>query len=163
VNRSLNIFTLIGLGVGAAFGYSLVATIAPGAFPDAFRDADGHVAVYFEAASVIVALVLLGQVLDGRSSVDESMISGEPVPVAKSAGDRLIGATLNGSGALVMRAEKVGSETLLARIVALVSEAQRLRVLAAPKRLGDSGHHQRRAAEKAGTRRRESGRVSEEK
>jgi Cu+-exporting ATPase len=187
-NRSLNMFTLIGLGVGVAYLDSVVATLAPGVFPASFRDASGHVAVYFEAASVIVALILLGQVLelrarsrtgaairqllglapktarrmrddgaeedvpldavqpgdrlrvrpgekvpvdgvvlDGSSSVDESMVSGEPIPVEKIRGARVIGATANGTGALVMRAEKVGAETLLARIVAMVSEAQRSR------------------------------------
>ncbi len=188
VNRSLNMFTLIGLGVAVAYVYSLVATAAPGIFPPSFRGASGAVAVYYEAAAVIVALVLLGQVLElrarsrtgaaikallglapktarrigkdgaesdvpleevqpgdllrvrpgekvpvdgtvveGTSSVDESMVSGEPIPVEKGAGDRVIGATVNGTGALVMRAERVGAETLLARIVQMVSEAQRSR------------------------------------
>jgi len=188
VNRRLNMFTLIGLGVGVAYVYSLVATLAPGLFPSAFRDAHGQVAVYFEAAGVIVALVLLGQVLElrarsrtgqairsllalaparalkvtpcghekdiplqevkpgdtlrvkpgekipvdgsvleGRSNVDESMISGEPLPVVKGPGDTVIGATLNGTGSLLMKAEKVGADTLLARIVQMVSEAQRSR------------------------------------
>jgi Cu+-exporting ATPase len=188
VNRSLNMFTLIGMGVGVAYGYSLVAAIAPGIFPAAFRAADGSVPVYFEAAAVITALVLLGQVLElkargetgaalrkllglaartarriggdggehdvpldavqvgdrlrvrpgekvpvdgivveGSSAIDESMVSGEPIPVEKGPGDRVVGATVNGSGTLVMRAEKVGSETLLARIVAMVAEAQRSR------------------------------------
>jgi Cu+-exporting ATPase len=187
-NRSANMFTLIGLGVGVAYLYSVVATLAPGAFPASFRDASGHVPVYFEAAAVIVTLVLLGQVLElrartqtsaairdllalapktarrvrpdgsdedvpldrvqpgdllrvrpgekvpvdgvvveGSSSVDESMVSGEPIPVAKGAGDRVIGATVNGTGSLVVKAEKVGAETLLARIVAMVAEAQRSR------------------------------------
>jgi P-type Cu+ transporter len=188
-NRSLNMFTLIGLGVGLAFGYSLVAALVPEAFPAAFRNHhDGTVGTYFEAAAVIVTLVLLGQVLElrarsstgaairkllgmaatsarritadgsevdvpldevhvgdrlrvrpgekvpvdgvvleGRSSVDESMVTGESIPVEKQSGDRLIGATVNGSGALVMRAEKVGSEMLLSRIVAMVAEAQRSR------------------------------------
>ena len=186
--RHLNMFTLIGLGVAVAYGYSVVATLFPGLFPPAFRDEAGRVAVYFEAAGVIVALVLLGQVLElrarnrtgqairsllslapsralkvtpcghekdiplqevkpgdtlrvrpgekipvdgtvleGSSHVDESMISGEPVPVSKSEGDRVIGATLNGAGALLMKAEKVGADTLLARIVQMVSEAQRSR------------------------------------
>ena len=188
VNRSLNMFTLIGLGVGVAYVYSVVATLFPAAFPAAFRDANGVVAPYFEAAAVIVALVLLGQVLelkarsqtgaaikallglapktarlvrqdgteidipleqvapgdtlrvrpgekipvdglvlDGASSVDESMISGEPIPVEKQSGARVTGATVNGTGTLVIRAERVGSETLLAQIVRMVSEAQRSR------------------------------------
>jgi len=187
-NRSLNMFTLIGLGVSVAYGYSVLAALAPQLFPAGFRDHDGEVGVYFEAAGVIVALILLGQVLElrarqvtgsairkllglapttarrvepsgherdvalanvepgdrlrvrpgekvpvdgvvveGQSSVDESMISGEPIPVAKQAGDRVIGATVNGTGALLIRAEKVGAQTLLARIVALVAEAQRSR------------------------------------
>ena len=188
VNRHLNMFTLIGLGVAVAFLYSTVAALAPGIFPAAFRDAAGHVGVYFEAAAVIVALVLMGQVLElrarhragdairsllglaatharrltpcghekdvplsevktgdrlrvrpgekipvdghvveGSSHVDESMISGEAAPVAKQAGDRLIGATLNGNGSLVMEADAVGADTLLARIVQMVSDAQRSR------------------------------------
>jgi Cu+-exporting ATPase len=187
-NQSLNMFTLIGLGVGVAYAYSTLAALAPGIFPASFRGEGGEVAVYFEAASVIVALILLGQVLElrarsrtssaikellamapkaarriaadgkeedvplehvavgdrlrvrpgekvpvdgvvleGTSHVDESMVSGEPIPVEKRAGDRVVGATVNGTGAFVMRAEKVGSDTLLARIVALVSEAQRSR------------------------------------
>ncbi|HWO20063.1 MAG TPA: heavy metal translocating P-type ATPase [Kofleriaceae bacterium] len=187
-NRSLNMFTLIGLGVGVAFGYSLAAALAPGAFPPAFRGHDGTVGTYFEAAGVIVTLILLGQVLElrarsatgaairkllgmaatsarriagdgseadvpleavvagdrlrvrpgekvpvdgvvleGRSSVDESMVTGEPIPVEKQPGERVIGATINGTGALVMRAEKVGAETLLSRIVAMVADAQRSR------------------------------------
>ncbi len=186
--RHLNMFTLIGLGVAVAYVYSLVATLFPGLFPPAFRDASGQVAVYFEAAGVIVALVLLGQVLElrarsrtgqairsllslapnralkvtpcghekdiplqdvkpgdtlrikpgekipvdgtvleGSSNVDESMISGEPLPVAKGPGDPVVGATLNGTGSLLMKAEKVGADTLLARIVQMVSEAQRSR------------------------------------
>jgi Cu+-exporting ATPase len=188
VLRSLNMFTLIGLGVGVAYVYSVVAVLAPGTFPASFRDADGSVGRYFEAAAVIVTLVLLGQVLElrarsrtgaairallglapktarriegdgteadvaldrvergdrlrvrpgekipvdgvvleGSSSVDESMVSGEPIPVEKHVGDPVIGATVNGTGSLVMRAEKVGSETLLARIVQMVAEAQRSR------------------------------------
>jgi Cu+-exporting ATPase len=187
-NRRLNMFTLIGLGVGVAYSYSLIATLFPGIFPDQFRDEQGHVAVYFEAAGVIVALVLMGQVLElrarartgeairsllglaatharrvtpcgherdvpleevkpgdhlrvrpgekipvdgrvleGSSTVDESMISGEPMPVGKTAGDNLIGATINGTGSLLMEAYKVGADTLLARIVQMVSEAQRSR------------------------------------
>ncbi|MHB1864283.1 MAG: heavy metal translocating P-type ATPase [Gemmatimonadaceae bacterium] len=185
---NLNMFTLIGLGVAVAYGYSLVATLLPGLFPAAFRDASGQIAVYFEAAGVIVTLILLGQVLelrarsqtsaaikqllglapktarrlrddeteedvpldqvqvgdrlrvrpgekvpvdgvviDGASTIDESMVSGEPIPVEKRAGDRVVGATLNGTGSLVMRAEKVGADTLLARIVAMVADAQRSR------------------------------------
>ena len=186
--RNLNMFTLIALGVGAAFGYSVVAVLAPGIFPMAFRDAADRVAVYFEPAAVIVALVLLGQVLElrarsrtgaairgllglapktarvlrqdgieediplehvkpgdtlrvrpgekvpvdgivleGTGAVDESMMTGEAIPIEKAPGDRLIGATVNTNGSLVMRAERVGSETLLARIVRLVAEAQRSR------------------------------------
>ncbi len=188
VNRSLNMFTLIGLGVAVAYLYSLVATAAPGIFPPSFRGEGGTVAVYYEAAAVIVALVLLGQVLElrarsrtgaaikallglapktarrvakdgseadvpldqvqpgdllrvrpgekvpvdgtvveGASSVDESMVTGEPIPVEKHAGERVIGATVNGTGTLVVRAERVGAETLLAQIVRMVSEAQRSR------------------------------------
>jgi Cu+-exporting ATPase len=186
-NRSLNMFTLIALGTGVAWAYSLVATIAPQSFPDAFRTA-GVVPVYFEAAAVITVLVLLGQVLElrarettsgairallnlapmlarrirpdgsdeeipleavavgdllrirpgektpvdgvvieGRSSVDESMVTGESMPVTKSLGARLIGGTINQSGGIVMRAEKVGADTMLARIVHMVSQAQRSR------------------------------------
>ena len=188
VNRSLNMFTLIAIGTGVAWVYSTIATAAPRIFPSSFRAADGTVAVYFEAAAVIVTLVLLGQVLelrarsqtsnaikallglapktarivrddgseeeipldqihpgdalrvrpgekvpvdgvviDGESYVDESMITGEPVPVEKKVGDRTTGATVNGTGSFVMRAEHVGSETLLAQIVRMVSEAQRSR------------------------------------
>ncbi|MCL5966843.1 MAG: cadmium-translocating P-type ATPase [Deltaproteobacteria bacterium] len=188
VHRNLNMFTLIGLGVAVAYLYSLVAKLFPGIFPPSFRGAGGEVAVYFEAAAVIVTLVLLGQVLElkarsrtgaaikallglvpktarrirddgdeedvpldrvragdrlrvrpgekvpvdgvvleGRSAVDESMVTGEPIPVEKGAGDRVIGATVNGTGSLVVRAERVGSETLLARIVHMVAEAQRSR------------------------------------
>ncbi len=186
--RNLNMFTLIAIGTGVAYLYSLVATLAPGAFPDAFRAADGSVAVYFEAAAVITTLVLLGQVLElkarsqtsnaikallglapktarllrpdgseqdvpldqvhpgdrlrvrpgekvpvdgvvveGSSALDESMITGEPIPVEKVVGDRVTGATVNGTGGFVMEAERVGSETLLAQIVQMVSEAQRSR------------------------------------
>ncbi len=186
--RSLNMFTLIALGTGASYAYSVVATLAPGLFPAGFRDMDGSVAVYFEPAAVIVVLVLLGQVLElrareqtggairallnlapktahriidtgadeevsldrvqpndrlrvrpgdavpvdgivleGGSAVDESMVTGEAMPVAKAPGDRVIGGTLNGTGTFVMRAEHVGSETMLARIVAMVAEAQRSR------------------------------------
>ena len=187
-NRSLNMFTLIGLGVVVAYGYSLIAALFPGLFPAAFHHMGGHVPVYFEASSVIVTLILLGQileltargrtsaalqellglapklalrlsasgdeqevpleqvqvgdrlrvrpgervpvdgkVLEGQSYVDESMVTGEPIQVAKLRGDALIGSTINGTGALIMQAERVGSETLLARIVALVAEAQRSR------------------------------------
>jgi Cu+-exporting ATPase len=197
VHRSLNMFTLIGLGVSVAYVYSLVATVAPGSFPAALRDAHGAVPVYFEPAAAIVALVLLGQVLelrarsqtgaalrallglapktarrladdgreedvpldavqpgdrlrvrpgekvpvdgtvlDGASAVDESMVTGEPIPVEKHAGDRVIGATVNGTGSFVMRAERVGKETLLAQIVQMVAEAQRSR--APIQRLADT-------------------------
>ncbi len=188
VNRSLNMFTLIGLGVGVAYLYSLIATIFPEIFPASFQEEGGVVAVYFEAAAVIVTLVLLGQVLElkarsqtgaairallglapktarriqqdgsevdvpldqvqpgdrlrvrpgekipvdgvvleGTSSVDESMITGEPIPVEKQPGARVTGATVNGTGSLVMEAQRIGAETLLAQIVRMVSEAQRSR------------------------------------
>ena len=188
VTWNLNMFTLIGLGVAVAYVYSLVATLFPEIFPASFRDEAGEVGVYFEAAAVIVTLVLLGQVLElkarsrtgaaikallglapktarrlsddgseddvpldevhpgdrlrvrpgekvpvdgtvleGTSVVDESMITGEPIPVEKTQGERLIGATVNGTGSLVMRAERVGAETLLAQIVRMVAEAQRSR------------------------------------
>jgi Cu+-exporting ATPase len=188
VTRNLNMFTLIGLGVGVAYIFSVVGTIFPGIFPASFRGEGGEVAVYFEAAAAITTLVLLGQVmelrarsqtsaaikallglapktarlirddgsevdvpldqvkpgdrlrvhpgekipvdgvvLEGASSVDESMISGEPIPVEKTEGDRVTGATVNGTGSLIMRADRVGSETLLAQIVRMVSEAQRSR------------------------------------
>ena len=188
VTGQLNMFTLIGLGVAVAYLYSLVAVLAPRVFPPTFRDADGQVGLYFEAAAVIVTLVLLGQwlelrarmqtghalrsllnlapqrarrvddtgseadvalatvvvgdrlrvrpgekvpvdgvVLEGASALDESMVTGESIPVEKHAGDKVIGATLNGQGSFVMRAEKVGSDTLLARIVHLVAAAQRTR------------------------------------
>ncbi|MBS7457907.1 heavy metal translocating P-type ATPase [Coralloluteibacterium stylophorae] len=186
-NGSPNMFTLIGIGVGAAFGYSVVATVAPDLFPASFRE-HGRVGVYFEAAAVIVSLTLLGQLLElrarsktgaaiktllglapktarrinddgseediplehvhvgnrlrvrpgekvpvdgevveGRSSIDESMLTGEPIPVEKTVGDAVIGATLNGTGALVIRAAKVGSDTVLSQIVQLVAQAQRSR------------------------------------
>ena len=186
-NRSPNMWTLIGIGVAAAFGYSVVATVTPGLFPDSFRE-HGRVGVYFEAAAVIVSLTLLGQllelrarsktsaaiksllglapktarrvkpdggeedvaldhvhvgdllrvrpgekvpvdgeVIEGRTSVDESMLTGEPIPVEKAVGDHVIGATLNGTGALVIRADKVGSGTVLSQIVQLVAQAQRSR------------------------------------
>ncbi len=188
VNRSLNMFTLIAVGIGTAYSYSVVATLAPGIFPDSFRGHGGEVAVYFEAAAAITTLVLLGQVLElrarsrtsnaikallglapktarlvrddgseedipldhvkrgdrlrvrpgekvpvdgvaleARSSVDESMVTGEPIPVEKKPGDLVTGGTVNGTGAFIMRAERVGSETLLAQIVRMVSEAQRSR------------------------------------
>jgi Cu+-exporting ATPase len=188
VNRHLNMFTLIGLGVGVAYVFSLIATIAPGIFPHSFRGHNGAVPVYFEAAAVITALVLLGQVLElkarsqtgaaikallglapstarrisphgneedvllelvqpndllrvrpgekipvdglvveGKSTLDESMVTGEPIPVEKSVGDPVIGATINQTGTFVMRAERVGSDTLLSRIVQMVAEAQRSR------------------------------------
>ncbi|MCA9542186.1 MAG: HAD-IC family P-type ATPase, partial [Myxococcales bacterium] len=187
-SRHFNMFTLIALGTGAAYGYSVIATLLPGLFPESFRTHGGEVAVYFEAAAVITALVLLGQVLElrarsqtsiaikallglapktarvvrpdgteadvpladvhpgdrlrvrpgekvpvdgvveeGASNVDESMVTGEPVPVAKRPGDRVTGATVNGTGGFVMRAERVGADTLLAQIVRMVSEAQRSR------------------------------------
>jgi Cu+-exporting ATPase len=190
-NRSPNMWTLIGLGTGAAYLYSVAATALPGIFPASFRVA-GHVAVYFEAAAVIISLTLLGQVLElrarsetgaairsllglapktarriraddnggdveediplsqvhpgdrlrvrpgekipvdglvlsGESAVDESMLTGEPIPVSKGSGDRLIGATMNTSGSLIMSAEKVGSQTVLAQIVQMVAQAQRSR------------------------------------
>ncbi|SFH50130.1 Cu+-exporting ATPase [Nitrosospira sp. Nsp14] len=188
VHRALNMYTLIGLGVGIAYLYSLAAVLAPGRFPQAFREHDGAVGTYFEAAAVIVTLVILGDflqsramgqtsraiqqllklapnqawrlrvdgteeqvpldtvamgdrlrvkpgekipvdgvVLEGASRVDESMITGEPVPVAKTAGDKVTGATVNGNGSITIRAERVGAETLLARIVHMVGQAQRTR------------------------------------
>jgi Cu+-exporting ATPase len=187
-NRSPNMFTLIGLGIGVSYAYSVIALVAPGIFPDAFRMHDGQVGLYFEPAAVITALVLLGQVLElrarsrtssairalldlapksarlvaadggeedvpldrvrvgdrlrlrpgervpvdgtvveGESAVDESMITGEPIPVEKSVQAKVIGGTINGSGTFVMTAERVGSETLLAQIVRMVGEAQRSR------------------------------------
>ncbi len=188
VHRSLNMFSLIALGTGAAYLYSLFATFAPGVFPVGFRQMGGAVSVYFEAAAVITVLVLLGQVLElrareqtggairallklapktarrinadgadeevalelvqvgdrlrvrpgdgvpvdgevleGKGAVDESMVTGESMPSAKQAGDRLIGGTVNGTGSLVMRADKIGADTMLARIVTMVAEAQRSR------------------------------------
>jgi Cu+-exporting ATPase len=188
LNRSPNMFTLIGLGVGVAYTYSVIATVFPDIFPHAFRGHGGAVPIYFEAAAVITTLVLLGQVLElkarsqtgaaikallglapktarriapdgseqdvpldqvmkgdhlrvrpgqkvpvdgllleGVSSVDESMVTGEPIPVEKHEGDRVIGATVNGTGSFVMQAERVGAETLLSQIVQMVAEAQRSR------------------------------------
>jgi Cu+-exporting ATPase len=186
-HRAPNMWTLIGLGVGAAYAFSVVATLAPGIFPDAFRGPDGEVGVYFEAAAVIIVLVLLGQlmeirarertggairalldlapktarlvreggdeeialedvrvgdrlrvrpgekvpvdgvVVEGGAVVDESMLTGEPVPVEKTPGEPVTGGTLNGAGSFVMTAERVGSETMLARIVQMVAAAQRSR------------------------------------
>jgi Cu+-exporting ATPase len=186
VNRSLNMFTLIAVGVGAAYFYSAVAVIAPGIFPQSFRS-NGEVGLYFEAAAVITTLVLFGQlieakarsrtgqaikallglaaktahrihdgqeeeipvdeirkgdslrvrpgekvpidgvIVDGKSNIDESMITGEPTPVSKSAGEKVVGATVNQTGSLLMRAERIGSETLLAQIVQMVADAQRSR------------------------------------
>jgi Cu+-exporting ATPase len=187
-HRSLNMYSLIGLGVGLAYLFSLAAVLAPGLFPQEFREHDGAVGTYFEAAAVIVTLVMLGDVLqlramgqtgqaiqqllelapnlawrlrddgteeqvpldtvavgdrlrvkpgdkvpvdgtvlEGASRVDESMITGEPVPVGKTAGDKITGATVNGNGALLIRAERVGADTLLARIIHMVGEAQRTR------------------------------------
>jgi P-type Cu+ transporter len=188
VNRSMNMFTLIAIGTGTAYLYSVIATLVPDIFPASFRTHSGAVAVYFEAAAVITTLVLLGQVLElrarsqtssairallglapktarrlrddgseedvpldhvqpgdrlrvrpgekvpvdgvvleGTSAIDESMITGEPIPVEKVAGDHMTGGTVNGTGGLVMRAEHVGAETLLAQIVHMVGEAQRSR------------------------------------
>ena len=188
INRSLNMFTLIGLGVSVAYLYSLIGVLFPYLFPTTMQTAKGTVGVYFEAASVIVVLILLGQVLElrarsrtgtaikkllglapktarkidtegnesdiplthvmkgdrlrvrpgekipvdgvvleGLSSVDESMISGEPIPIEKRAGDKLIGAAVNGTGSLIMEARKVGAETVLSQIIRMVSEAQRSR------------------------------------
>ena len=196
VSRRLNMFTLIALGVVAAYGYSVIAVLAPEIFPPAFRGAGGEVGVYFEAAAVIVTLVLLGQVLElrardrtgaairallglapktarrvnddgteedvprdaivpgdrlrvrpgekipvdgrvlsGASAVDESMLTGEPIPVEKREGDRVAAGTVNGTGSLIMVAERVGSETLLAQIVDMVAKAQRTR--APVQRLAD--------------------------
>ncbi len=188
ISGNLNMFTLIAIGVGAAYVFSLVAVIAPGVFPEAFRHGDGHVAVYFEAAAVIIVLVLLGQLMElqarektgsairalldlapktalrlnedgseeeveldalragdhlrvrpgekvpvdgvvvsGRSSIDESMITGEPVPVEKAEGEPVTGATINGTGSLVIEARRVGRDTTLNQIVEMVANAQRSR------------------------------------
>ena len=197
INRSLNMFTLISMGVGAAYLFSVVAVLVPGVFPDGFRDSDGNVGVYFEAGAVIVVLVLLGQlmelgarertgsairalldlapktarvirkdgqeeeipledvqigdrlrvrpgdkvpvdgvVVEGRSSIDESMISGEPVPVEKVTGDEVTGATINGTGSLVVEARRVDADTMLNQIVEMVANAQRSR--APIQKLADS-------------------------
>lgn len=197
VTRNLNMFTLIAIGTGTAFLYSLIAVLVPGIFPEGFRDETGRVGLYFEAAAVITTLVLLGQVLElrarertsgalralldlapktahrlgdegeeeevpldrvqtgdrlrvrpgdrvpvdgvvleGHSAVDESMVTGESIPVEKSPGETVIGGTMNGSGGFVMKAEKVGRDTMLARIVQMVAEAQRSR--APIQRLADT-------------------------
>jgi Cu+-exporting ATPase len=197
VHRSLNMFTLVSMGTGAAYLYSLAAVAAPGLFPASFRDATGNLGLYFEAAAVITVLVLLGQVLElkarsrtsgaiqallglapktarrissdgseadvplseiaigdrlrvrpgekvpvdgfvveGRSSVDESMVSGEPIPVEKAAGAKVVGGTMNGTGSFVVQAERIGADTLLAQIVKMVSDAQRTR--APIQRLADT-------------------------
>ena len=186
--RNLNMFTLIAMGTGVAWVYSVVATLFPAVFPPAFRQPDGSVAVYFEAAAVITVLVLLGQVLElrareqtsgairallglapktarrinadgteedvaidgiscgrpaaraprrksagrrlaveGRSTIDESMVTGESMPVTKEGGGKLIGGTINATGSFIMTAEKVGRDTMLARIVQMVADAQRSR------------------------------------
>jgi Cu+-exporting ATPase len=197
VHRSLNMFTLIAIGSGSAYLYSVIAVISPGLFPPSFRDMSGNLGLYFEAAAVITVLVLLGQVLElkarsqtsgaikallgltpktarrvaadgteadvdlsaiqvgdqirvrpgekvptdgavisGRSSVDESMVSGEPIPVEKAVNAKVVGGTINGTGSFVMKAERVGSDTLLSQIVKMVSEAQRSR--APIQRLADT-------------------------
>lgn len=196
-NRSLNMFTLIGIGTGVAWGYSVIGVLAPGIFPDSFRTHGGRVGLYFEAAAVITVLVLLGQVLElkarsqtsaaikallglapnsarrvnddgteedvslasiqvgdhlrvrpgekvpvdgtvleGSSSIDESMVTGEPIPVEKATGSKVTGATVNGTGGFLMTAERVGKDTLLSQIVKMVSEAQRSK--APIQRLADS-------------------------
>jgi len=188
IHRSPNMFTLVAMGAGSAYLYSVAVVVAPGMFPDTFRDRSGNLALYFEASAVITALVLLGQVLElkarsqtsgaikallglapktarrisqdgketdvalseiqvgdrirvrpgekipadgsvieGRSSVDESMVSGEPIPVEKTVNAKVVGGTINGTGSFVMKAERVGADTLLAQIVKMVSEAQRTR------------------------------------
>ncbi len=197
ISRNLNMFTLIGIGVAAAYGFSIVAVLAPGIFPAGFQDAHGNVGVYFEAGAVIVVLVLLGQLLElgarertgtairalldlaaktariiredgreeevpleevkvgdrlrvrpgdkvpvdgvvveGHSSIDESMISGEPLPVEKAEGDLVTGATVNGTGSFIIEAKRVGSDTVLSQIVNMVAEAQRSR--APIQKLADS-------------------------
>ena len=188
VSKNLNMFTLIAIGTGAAYSYSILAALVPGIFPDAFREESGRVAVYFEAAAVIIVLILLGQVLElrarertggairalldlapkmarivrsdgseeeipldhveagdhlrvrpgdkvpvdgtlleGHSSIDESLLTGEPLPVEKTVGDKVTAGTLNGKGAFIFRAERVGSDTVLAQIVEMVGAAQRSR------------------------------------
>jgi Cu+-exporting ATPase len=197
VHRSPNMFTLIAIGAGSAYLYSVAAVIAPGMFPSTFRDMSGNLGLYFEAAAVITVLVLLGQVLElkarsqtssaikallglapktarrisadgreadvalseiqvgdlirirpgekvptdgsvteGRSSVDESMVSGEPIPVEKAVDAKVVGGTINGTGSFVMKEERVGADTVLAQIVKMVSEAQRTR--APIQRLADT-------------------------
>jgi len=197
VHRSLNMFTLVSMGTGAAYLYSLAAVAAPGLFPASFRDAAGNLGLYFEAAAVITVLVLLGQVLElkarsrtsgaiqallglapktarrissdgseadvalseiaigdrlrvrpgekvpvdglvveGRSAVDESMVTGEPIPVEKAAGAKVVGGTMNGTGSFVVQAERIGADTLLAQIVKMVGDAQRTR--APIQRLADT-------------------------
>jgi Cu+-exporting ATPase len=197
INRSPNMFTLVAIGAGSAYLYSVAAVVAPGIFPASFRDVSGNLASYFEAASVITVLVLLGQVLElkardqtrsaitallglapktarristggketdvaltaiqvgdilrvrpgekiptdgivteGHSSVDESMVSGEAIPIEKTTNAKVIGGTINGTGSLVMKAERIGADTLLAQIVKMVSEAQRTR--APIQRLADT-------------------------
>lgn len=197
LHRSPNMFTLIGIGTGAAYSYSVIATLVPGIFPHAFRESNGHLAVYFEPAAFIVTLVLLGQVLElrarnqtssairallnltprtarhlnadgseqdvpldhvlvgdrlrvrpgekipvdgvvlqGQSSVDESMITGEPIPIEKTEGTKVTAGTVNGTGSFLMRAERVGADTLLSQIIQMVSEAQSTR--APIQRLADS-------------------------
>jgi Cu+-exporting ATPase len=145
VNRHLNMFTLIAMGTGTAYLFSLIATLAPGIFPPSFLGHGGRPEVYFESAAIIVTLVLLGQVFELRarrqtssaikallnlnpnSAVDESMITGESMPVEKLSGVKVVGGTVNQTGSFIMRAEKLGSETLLAQIVRMVAEAQRSR------------------------------------
>src|SRR5215204_5347527 len=134
VTRNLNMFTLIALGTGVAWIYSVIAVAMPDLFPPTFRGPDGSVAVYFEAAAVITVLVLPGEkvpvdgsVSEGRSAVDESMVTGESMPVTKEPGARVIGGTMNQSGALIIEAQKVGRDTMLSQIVRLVAEAQRSR------------------------------------
>nr|WP_306268737.1 heavy metal translocating P-type ATPase [Pararhizobium sp. IMCC3301] len=197
ISRNLNMFTLIAMGVGSAYIFSVIAVLIPEIFPDGFRDAQGNVGVYFEAGAVIVVLVLLGQmmelrarertgsairalldlaaktarvirengqeeeiplehvkvgdrlrvrpgdkvpvdgvVVEGRSSIDESMISGEPIPVEKFVGEKITGATINGTGSLIMEAKRVGADTMLSRIVEMVANAQRSR--APIQKLADS-------------------------